>query len=225
MPITDKASHLLRQKEGFWYYICGPMFASKTERWFVILNMVRYSVMGYDNGEEIFREYFIYTHEKNTRDNNGVIESRFMGGMSVKIDGILSDEDIINLRYRDFKPFTVLFFEELQFVCSENVDAVLETFEILRGQNCLIVASFLDLDFSREPFPIVGPFLARANDGEKCVANCFYPGCENVAHYSQRFLLRGEDPDNVSNVDPGNGEKYAARCLKHHSKEPEVLLI
>gem|GEM_PF-3976332 len=234
--MLDLNSHILTQDEGFIDAVMGPMFSAKTKAIFDYINEILHIPLRFENNLPIFREVFIFSHVLNIRDKKRYIKTRSMGGKYLKINATLSDDEIIALRYRNFSPSTVIVAEEFQFVGydfvngqlverKERIQKVIETLEFLREQGHLIICSMLDMSFRREPFLITGPLAAIANNVHKRTAACSYPGCKNRAHYSQRLLAPGQDPNNVKNVDTGDAEKYAARCLHHHTKNPEVLSV
>lgn len=103
----------------------------------------------------------------------------------------------------------VLGIDELQFFEPWIVE---EVFTLMRTQPSIkIVASGLDADFTRTPFPIVSAFMPMATMLRKESAVCFT--CKQPAHYTQK--MSGSDAS-VEVDAQSSARLYEARCGKCH---------
>lgn len=104
----------------------------------------------------------------------------------------------------------VLGIDELQFFEPWIVD---EIFELTRKHPTIkIVASGLDADFTRTPFPVVAAFVPMATRIIKETAVCF--ACKGVGQYSQKMSGTAASVE----VDAAMSTRlYEARCGKCHT--------
>lgn len=121
----------------------------------------------------------------------------------------VNDQDAFEKLIREEKP-SVLGIDEVHFFGTWIIDAV---FQLLAGDDDIfIVASGLDADFTRNPFPVTAALAPMAIQVNKETAVCFK--CKQPALFSQR-ISGGTD---AIEVDAScSADHYEARCARCHT--------
>lgn len=182
-------------KKGWVEVITGPMFAGKTEELIRRVKRMEYAK----------KQYMIFKPAKDTRYSKTEVVSH--NKKSVKAINISHGSDI----KRHLKDTTqAIIIDEVQFFDESLLKYVQEFAEA----GYRVICAGLDTDFRGEPFGVIAPLLAIAENITKLTAICSV--CGNEATKTQRII------DGVAAFydDPtilvGANDSYEARCRCCH---------
>ena len=177
-------------RSGGWLeVICGPMFSGKSEE--LMRRLTRELIAG--QSVELLRP------AGDTRHADDELVSHAGRRMRARRIGDVEavaaiESDVVGL-------------DEVQFFPAE----IVEIADRLAGRGVRVVCSGLDMDYRRQPWPVMEQLLARAEFIDKLQAVCLC--CGAPATLSQRLDADGSPaPAAGATVEIGAGERYEARC-------------
>ena len=198
--------------------ITGPMYSGKSTE--LIRRLERSQIAG--------EEIIVFKPSKDTRSNEGYIESRI--GTKIKCKTIDKSAKIIDYfeeerrtelskilskaccqvfynfdRMPKYKK-TVVGIDEAQFFD----DNIIEVCEKLADENIRVIISGLDMDYKRKPFKNISKLLTKADDILKLNAVCVECGDNAIYSYKKE--------NNNKRLEVGDQDKYKALCRKCYIK-------
>lgn len=182
-------------KKGWVEVITGPMFAGKTEE---LIRRVK-------RMEFAKKHYLIFKPAIDNRYSKDEVVShnkKSMGAISIS-----HGSDIKRYLKKDTQAIVI---DEVQFFDDSLVKYVQE----LAGKGLRVICAGLDTDFRGEPFGIVGPLMAVAEQVTKLTAICSECGTE--ATRTQRIIDGKPAYYDDPTILVGANDSYEARCRCCH---------
>ena len=182
-------------EKGWIECIVGPMFAGKTEELIRRVKRMEYAK----------KKYQIFKPSIDNRYSIGEIVSHNKKSMqAINIDK--STEIRKHLKV-DTQAIVI---DEVQFFD----DNILEEIKNFASEGYRVICGGLDTDFRGEPFGIISPLLALAEDVTKLTAICTC--CGNLATKTQRIINGKPAYYDDPIILVGEKESYEARCRNCH---------
>ena len=182
-------------KKGWVEVICGPMFAGKTEELIRRVRRMDYAKKKYlvfkPSIDNRYSETEVVSHNKKAVKAINVNKCH-------EIEKYLSDE------------IQAIVIDEAQFFD----DALIEYVRELAGRGYRVICAGLDTDFRGEPFGLMGPLMALAEQVTKLTAICTC--CGNEATKTQRIINGKPAYYDDPIILVGEKESYEARCRDCH---------
>lgn len=186
--------------------ICGSMFSGKSEELMFRLRRAEYAK----------KKVLTIKHEIDNRKSYSCIVSH--NGCKREAFPLGNCEDSINHLLQLSEDVDVVGIDEIQFFPMEVIEIIRE----LVGNKKRVIVAGLDMDFRGEPFGVVPPLLALADEVSKLRAICM--ACGDEANFSQRLIngqpARYDDPT----ILVGGEECYEPRCRRCFCMERSVLV-
>lgn len=182
-------------KKGWVEVITGPMFAGKTEELIRRVKRMEYAK----------KHYLIFKPAIDTRYAKDEVVShnkKSLGAISIS-----HGSDIKRYLKKDTQAVVI---DEVQFFDDSLVKYVQE----LAGQGLRVICAGLDTDFRGEPFGIVGPLMAVAEQVTKLTAIC--SECGTDATRTQRIIDGKPAYYDDPTILVGANDSYEARCRCCH---------
>lgn len=182
-------------KNGSIEIVCGPMFSGKTEELLKRLHRLNYAKINFTLFKpRIDARYSVEKVVSHSRNS--------MGAVTV-------DNSLDILQHCEAHPdITTIGIDEIQFLPKDDIFNAVKLCQELKKRGYRIIASGLDMDYSGEPFGIIGNLLSIADKVEKLKAVCFV--CGDDAGMSTKL-----SSDNFDIIDVGADEKYQSMCHRH----------
>lgn len=177
---------------GWIEVVCGPMFSGKSEE---LIRRLTRSVIG-GQRVELLRPGCDTRHADDELVSHA---GRRMRARRVADPALIAtlEADVIGL-------------DEVQFFGPQVVELACRAAD--RGVR--VICSGLDMDYLREPWPVMADLLARADFIDKLQAVCMR--CGGPATTSCRLSARGEAAAGGPRIEIGATERYEARCRACH---------
>lgn len=182
-------------KKGWVEVITGPMFAGKTEE---LIRRVK-------RMEFAKKQYLIFKPAIDNRYSKDEVVShnkKSMGAISIS-----HGSDIKRYLKKNTQAIVI---DEVQFFDESLVKYVQE----LAGKGLRVICAGLDTDFRGEPFGIVGPLMAVAEQVTKLTAIC--SECGTDATRTQRIIDGKPAYYDDPTILVGANDSYEARCRCCH---------
>lgn len=182
-------------EKGWIECIVGPMFAGKTEELIRRVKRMEYAK----------KKYQIFKPSIDNRYSIGEIVSHNKKAMqAINID---KSSEI----RKHLKPETqAIVIDEVQFFD----DNILEEIKKFAEEGYRVICGGLDTDFRGEPFGLIAPLLAMAEEVLKLTAICTC--CGNLATKTQRIINGKPAYYDDPIILVGEKESYEARCRNCH---------
>jgi len=194
--------------------ITGPMYSGKSTE--LIRRLERSQIAG--------EEIIVFKPSKDTRSNNGYVESRI--GTKIKCKTIDESTKIIDYFEEKRKTEISKMFADPSYLSSCNSNRVskykktvvgideaqffdnniIEVCEKLADEKIRVIVSGLDMDYKRKPFENISKLLTKADDILKLNAVCVECGDNAIYSYKKE--------DNNERLEVGDQDKYKALCRK-----------
>lgn len=182
-------------EKGWIECIVGPMFAGKTEELIRRVKRMEYAK----------KKYQIFKPSIDNRYSIGEIVSHNKKSMqAINID---KSTEIRKHLKADTQAIVI---DEVQFFD----DNILEEIKNFASEGYRVICGGLDTDFRGEPFGIISPLLALAEDVTKLTAICTC--CGNLATKTQRIINGKPAYYDDPIILVGEKESYEARCRNCH---------
>ena len=182
-------------EKGWIECIVGPMFAGKTEELIRRVKRMEYAK----------KKYQIFKPSIDNRYSIGEIVSHNKKSMqAINID---KSTEIRKHLKADTQAIVI---DEVQFFD----DNILEEIKKFASEGYRVICGGLDTDFRGEPFGIISPLLALAEDVTKLTAICTC--CGNLATKTQRIINGKPAYYDDPIILVGEKESYEARCRNCH---------
>ncbi|MBE6136932.1 MAG: thymidine kinase [Erysipelotrichaceae bacterium] len=182
-------------KKGWVEVITGPMFAGKTEELIRRVKRMEYAK----------KHYLVFKPAIDVRYSSNEVVSH--NKKSVNAINISHGSDIKRYLKRDTQAIVI---DEVQFFDDSLVKYVQE----LAGAGLRVICAGLDTDFRGEPFGIVGPLMAVAEQVTKLTAIC--SECGTDATRTQRIIDGKPAYYDDPTILVGANDSYEARCRCCH---------
>lgn len=182
-------------KKGWVEVITGPMFAGKTEELIRRVKRMEYAK----------KNYLVFKPAIDVRYSSNEVVSH--NKKSVNAINISHGSDIKRYLKRDTQAIVI---DEVQFFDDSLVKYVQE----LAGAGLRVICAGLDTDFRGEPFGIVGPLMAVAEQVTKLTAIC--SECGTDATRTQRIIDGKPAYYDDPTILVGANDSYEARCRCCH---------
>jgi len=182
-------------KKGWVEVITGPMFAGKTEELIRRVKRMEYAK----------KQYLIFKPAIDNRYSKDEVVShnkKSMGAISIS-----HGSDIKRYLKKNTQAIVI---DEVQFFDESLVKYVQE----LAGKGLRVICAGLDTDFRGEPFGIVGPLMAVAEQVTKLTAIC--SECGTDATRTQRIIDGKPAYYDDPTILVGANDSYEARCRCCH---------